>query len=161
MPPSAARPAWIRLAIPPEAANSIVPEASEAPMPRASFRRAASKPWRWAAAAAAPNTPDIEVGWKPASMCERGPTAKPALPMASYPTTTASRKARPEAPVSSAAAKAAGTTTAPGWLTASSCTSSSSKAWAAAPLAKAAMAGVALRSHPTTVEGPSPPVARA
>ena len=153
-PPSAARAAWMRLAIPPEDANSIVPDASDAAMPNAWLSRSASRPRRWAAAAAAPNTPDMEVGWKPASMCDTGPTASPARPIASYPTTTASRKAAPGASSSSATARAAGTTTAPGWLTASSCTSSSSKAWAAAPLAKAAMAGVALSPQPTTVQPP-------
>jgi hypothetical protein len=52
----------MRFAMPPEAANSIVPDANEEAIPSAWFNFTASKFNRRPAAAAEPNTPDIDVG---------------------------------------------------------------------------------------------------
>jgi hypothetical protein len=61
-PPSAARAAWILLVMPPDEANSIVPLANVAAIPKAWLSCPASKPSSLAAAAVEPNTPDIDVG---------------------------------------------------------------------------------------------------
>ena len=61
----------------------MVPEARETARPKAWFIIWPSNPSRRPAAAVEPNTPDIEVGWNPASMWASGPTAMPARPMAS------------------------------------------------------------------------------
>ncbi len=161
-PPSAALPAWSRLVSPPLWLNSVVPDEKVAAIPRALVIVPDLKSRRCPTAAAEPNTPDWPVGWKPASMWDAGPTAMPARPIASYPTTIASRTASPEAPVSAAMASTAGMTTAPGCEMASSCTSSNSKAWPDAPLAKAAIGAEVANPEPTTGHGPpSPPVRRA
>ena len=68
-PPSAARPAWNRFVIAPSWMKAQVPEAQLAAMPSADSVARASRPRMRAAAAAAPNAPQVPVECQPAALC--------------------------------------------------------------------------------------------
>ena len=66
-PDIAAQPTWKRLVQAPLARNCRLPEVWLSAMPRRRLIPAASSPSTRAAAAAAPNAPQVAVGWKPRS----------------------------------------------------------------------------------------------
>ena len=66
-PPSAAQPQWMRLTVPPVRFASMTPPAMLTAIPIAEATPSASRPSKWAAAAALPIAPQMEVACCPCS----------------------------------------------------------------------------------------------
>ena len=119
-------------------------------MPSALVSASGVEPLSRPAASVPPKMPQTDVGWKPRLWNALG-AAMPMRVTVSLPMTIAVRSSRPLRPATSAAASAAGETTAetcatePGWV------SSKSSPWQSMALANAALAPGSARSSPITV----------